>query len=434
MIDRVEMMREVLKYARRFISRRVVIQISSELMDSRGFPSLMRDLALIQHSGIQILLVPGAQKRIDTVLRQFNMEPEFKGEMRISAEESLPLILMASLDMANRLMADCSRHQLGSVIGNWVRARGIGVVNGCDFQMTGTVEKINIAGIEQILKDGSIPILPCIGWNSAGQAYNISSLELARCLAVDLRAEKLFFITESFFLDAQELNFAEDGAEQDAQQVSSFNIHKATTFLEQNKDLLNEADYDVIRHAVHAVSEGVERVHILNGAIDGSILLEIFSTQGSGTMIHANPLNAIRPMEPKDIGAVLHIMEPEIDRGNLLARSQEELLDVYADFVVYEVDDSIKGCGALHCYEGGKAELAALAVAPASSKLGIGNQILQHLIAQARQKNIQNIFALTTQAADWFLSMGFTRGELSDLPEERRYNNNRNSRIYCLAL
>ena len=126
-INQVELIREVFKYARRFVSKRFVIQMSSELFEHRLFPSLVRDLALLQHNGIQLLLVPGARLRIDTVLRQFNKELEFKEGQRISAEESLPLIVMAAFDVANRLMTEFSSQQLNSVIGNWVRARSLGV-------------------------------------------------------------------------------------------------------------------------------------------------------------------------------------------------------------------------------------------------------------------------------------------------------------------
>ena len=432
--DQVEQIREVFKYARRFVSKRFVIQLSSELFEHRLFPSLVRDLALLQHSGIQLLLVPGARHRIDTVLSQFNRESEFRAGLRISGEENLPLIVMAAFDMANRLMTEFSSQQLSSVIGNWVRARGLGVVDGSDFQMTGAVEKISIAQIERILNDGIIPILPCIGWNSAGQIYNVSSMELARCLAVGLGAEKLFYITDSFFLDARELKLNGETVAPDKNQITSLNIQEAAAFLERNRERLNEVDYDIISQSIQAATAGVERVHILNGTADGVILREIFSTSGSGTMIHLNPFNAIRPMRPGDVSDVLRIMEPAVEGGNLLARAREELLRDHADFVVYEADGSIRGCAALRHYSKGQAELAAITVDAAYSKLGIGNQLVRYLLNEARKKKLKKIFALTTQASDWFLAMNFQRGKLSDLPEEHRYNNDRNSRVYCLDL
>ena len=433
-INHVELIREVFKYARRFVSKRFVIQISSELFEHRLFPSLVRDLAFLQHSGIQLLLVPGSRLRIDTILRQFNKEWEFRDGLRITAEESLPLIVMAAFDVANRLMTEFSSQQLNSVIGNWVQSQGLGVVNGSDFQMTGTVKKINIAQIERIMDDGIIPILPCIGWSSIGQAYNLSSLELARALAIGLGAEKLFYINDSFFLNAHELDLGGEEPTLEGRQITGLTAQGAATLLERNSSRLTKVDRDIIRQSIQASTGGVERVHILDGTTDGVILREIFSTRGSGTLIHVNPFNAIRSMEPQDISDVLRIIQPEVERGNLLARNRDDLLRTQADFVVYEADGSIRGCAALHRYERGVAELAAIAVDPIFSKLGIGNQLVRYLLNEARKRNMKKIFALTTQAADWFLSMGFLRAELSEIPEERRDNSNRNSRAYCLKL
>jgi amino-acid N-acetyltransferase len=77
-----------------------------------------------------------------------------------------------------------------------------------------------------------------------------------------------------------------------------------------------------------------------------------------------------------------------------------------------------------------------MAVDPGYGHLGVGNKILRYLIERAREEGIRSLFALTTQAADWFLNMGFVRGEIQDLPEEKRssYNSHRNSRIYILKL
>ncbi|MGI9255361.1 MAG: amino-acid N-acetyltransferase, partial [Salinispira sp.] len=396
--------------------------------------SLIRDMALLRHNGFQLLLVPGAQLQIDNVLQQFDRETNFKEGLRISGEENMPLIVMAAFDVAHRLMTEFSSQQLDSVIGNWVRAQSLGVVEGNDFQMTGSVQKINTEQILRILDDGIIPILPCVGWNATGQTYNISSLKLARALAVELQAEKLFYISDSFSLNVETVDL--DGVETTifTDQVSSLSIHDAEIFLAQNKERLKEDDFTFISESIQAVSSGVTRAHILNGSLDGAILREIFSTQGCGVMIHMNPFNEIRSMEVHDISDVLRIMAPEVERGNLRERSRRELLKMQDDFIVYESDGSIQACAALHRYGEDMAEIAALAVDPPFNNLGIGNKLLLYMIEHARKQGIAKVFVLTTQAADWFLNAGFHRAEPSILPEERPYNNDRNSRIYCLEL
>lgn len=434
--DEVQLIREVFRYARRFIGKRFVFQISSSIVDSDVFPALAKDLAILHHSGIGIVLVPGAGTRIDDLLQQFGRSSEFVDGVRISTPDSLPIIKMAAFDAANHLMTELSSHQVSSVIGNWVRARTKGVINGTDFQMTGAVEKISLSQIERILDDKLIPILPCIGWNALGHAYNISSNELAAQLATGLGADKLFFIADGFELRAGAYHVDNDQAVVDQGRLTRFSVQDARSFAQANQKLLDRSWLDVLTQATSAAENGVERVHVLNGRLDGVILREIFSTRGCGTLIHVNPFESIRPMKGKDIGDVLRLMAPGIESGNLIPRGREELQADLDRFVVFESDGAVRGCGALIEGSDRRAEIAGMAVDPGYAHLGIGNKILRYFIELARQRSMTGLFALTTQASDWFQNMGFQRGEISDLPEEKRarYNANRNSRVFILRL
>ncbi len=432
----VELIREVFRYARRFVGKRFVFQLSSTVINGDGFPGLVKDLAILHHAGIHVILIPGAGERIDQLLAQFGREREFARGIRVSHEDSIPIIKMAAFDSANHIMTELSSHQVSSVIGNWVRARALGVVDGIDYQMTGSVEKIAFAQIERILADGLIPILPCIGWNSVGRAYNISTNELASRLAIGLGAEKLFFISTDFELKARDYSLDIENPIVDSGRITRFGIQDARRFMKINADTLPGLWHDMILQATDAAEKGVDRVHILDGTINGVVLREIFSTRGSGTLIHVDPFESIRPMENEDIGDVLRLMAPGIASGNLIPRSREDLQASRRYFAVFETDGSIRGCGALFPWQDNRGEIAGMAVDPEAGHLGIGNKILRYFIEQARETGLDGLFALTTQASDWFQNMGFERGRLSDLPEEKRstYNEDRNSRIYILRL
>ncbi|MFO8043338.1 MAG: GNAT family N-acetyltransferase, partial [Alkalispirochaeta sp.] len=109
----------------------------------------------------------------------------------------------------------------------------------------------------------------------------------------------------------------------------------------------------------------------------------------------------------------------------------EEIAAHAEDYVVHETDGRIHGCGALHVYPNGEAEIAALAVDTRYEELGIGRRIVLYLMERAREKRLSAVFVLTTRTSDWFESIGFVRIGVERLPAEKRsrYDMDRNSII-----
>lgn len=430
--SQVDLIREVFLYSNRFDGKCFVIQIASNIVEDDRFPTLVRDLAILQKSGIRLVLVPGAGKRIDEVLKSYGVETPRVGGVRISPSEHMGLIKMAAFDIANMVMTQLSSQKVDAVIGNWVTARALGVRDGVDFQDTGMVAKVNVPLLEKIMAEGLVPILPCIGWSSTGVPYNLSSLELATHLAVQLKSEKMFYVSDGVELRAESYALPGEGIVVRDGAISRFDTQAAERFLEANPAIGQPMVRDLLKSAARAAREGVERVHLLNGRVEGVILKEIFSSVGQGTMVHANPFESIRPMRAEDVAQVLHLMEPNIEKGILLKRSADDLLEAMAEFHVYENDGTVRGCGALHPYGGEGAEIAGIAVDPNFNHLGIGQKLVRFLVERARQSGIRRVFLLTTQTGDFFESTGFRKGGLADLPAEKRenYNAQRKSRVY----
>jgi amino-acid N-acetyltransferase len=431
-----DLIREVFVYAHRFMGSIFVFRIGARLMDNPSFSGLVSDLALLHENGIKIILVPSGGARIDELLASYGIETERAEGLRISTPEAMPLIEMAAFDTATRLMNQLARNEVEAIVGNWVRARSYGVRNGIDFQSTGMVDKVNVELIRRSIEDDFVPILPCIGWSAIGEPYNISSVELATELAVGLKARKLFFLTDGELFASEDIRLPGEGVASRDGSVSRLTVHAAERTLAENMDKLGVAEREMLAHSVTACRAGVERVHFLDGGAEGVVLKEVFSTLGSGAMVHADPFENIRPMAEEDIPEVLRIMEPLIQQGNLVRRSDEDLQRACADFAVFETDGTIRGCGALHRYEGGRGEIAALAVDESYKLLGIGHRMVGYLIEAARKAGLDGVFVLTTRTSDWFLSLGFSPATVDDLPEERRrsYDPARRSRIYKLEL
>lgn len=434
-IRHVDLIREVFLYAHRFKESRFVIQIGSDLVEDQRFSSLVQDIGVLHRAGIRIVLVPGAGNRIDRILESQKMPVERVGTMRVSTDEMMPYIKMAAFDVANEVLAQLAAQKIDALIGNWVRARAVGIRDGVDYHRTGQVARVNSELLVKVLNEGHIPVLPCIGWSSTGKPYNLSSFELAARTAEEIGAQKLFYLDDDLEFGAEGHALPDEGVVLQGGSIARMSPKAAAQFAEMN-DNLDDLEYEILRLGSVAAAKGVGRVHYLNGSVDGALLHDVFTALGEGTMITAEEFDAIRPMRREDVPEVLRIMEPAIQKGILLSRDEDNLLQTLDHYVVYESDGSVRGCCALlPCGDSG-GEIAALAVDENFGHLGIGSKLIGWRMSEARRRGLRNVYLLTTQTSDFFESLGFVRVDAQELPPERyaRYDRKRQSRVYRLIL
>lgn len=447
LIENAERIRDVIRYIKRFKNAAIVIHIDNEIMDSPLFVSHIRDIAMIHQAGLKVIIVPGARLKIDEILSKNNIKWSYKNGVRITTPDAMPLIKNAAFDAANIVMTSLAGENLTAVIGNWVRARGKGVLSGVDYGTAGEIDKLDDETIKTVLNDGFIPIFPCIGWSLNGKPYNISSTLLASQIATHIHADKLFFllphaeISRKTFVIPEEIGLSSDGS------VPAMNLEELDSFLEANDFSENASStgrvykirqtiISMLELAKKSVLDGVTRVHILNGSLEGTLPCEIFSDFGSGTMIYSSNYGKIRAMRREDISGVLSVMRPFIKKEILLPRTEKQLEAEYNNYVVYELDGAVRACAALHIYDRNQAEIAAVAVDESCSHIGVGPKIIQYLIEKAKSINLKSVFIMTTQTADWFEKQGFVPDDISTLPEERRklWNPKRGSKLFRLKL
>lgn len=418
--QKAENVRDVIRYLQKFKNALVVIYLDDKTIESLLYSSHIRDIALLHEAGLQVVIIPGARSRIDEVLTSSKIDWCYHENTRVTTADAMPLIKMAAFDVSNTIMTSLAANSITAVIGNWVRSRGKGVIDGFDYGTAGEIDKLEVEAIKTVLNHGFIPIFPCIGWNSIGHPYNISSMLLAQQVAVNLKADKLFYVTQGGGLYNADSN------------VPAMTLEEVDDFINQNT--VNDETKAVLQTAKDACQNGVTRVHLVDGAQDGVILTEIFSDLGSGTMIYTSNYGKIRPMEQTDIPSVLGIIGPFVKSGKLLPRTQQQLENTFGDYVVYSVDGGVHACAALHLYEDGQAEIAAVAVDEHFEHMGIGPKLIESLIAKAKSKNVKSVFIMTTQAADWFEKLGFEEDKIESLPEKRRemWTVQRNSKVFRL--
>jgi amino-acid N-acetyltransferase len=435
--EAVPALREALGYVARYRGETFVVKIESGLIESAAFPGLMRDLAALHRMGIRVVVVPGSRRQIDAVLKTWEVEAPVAGGIRITTEEALPFVTLAAFDVCNRIMTNLAESGVSALIGNWVKARGMGILDGIDYQLTGTVQSLRTDILRQLVGQDFVPIVPNIGWNSAGRPYNVSSTQLAMELAVQLGANKLFFLCdERPDLDDNNLELPEDVHLRENGLLESVTLRQAEELLARNPDAIREPHRGYIDRGLEACRKGVRRTHIVDGLEDGALLREVFSQDGIGTMVYANEYDHIRRATLADVQDILRLQEPYVKQGVLVPRTADQVAAKIADYAVYEVDGFVQGGAALHLFTDGSAEIAAVAVSEHLRRWGIGRKLVQYLMDRAHRLGLDRIFLLTTQTSDWFAELGFVKGDLGDLPSEKAavYNHSRGSLIFVRVL
>jgi amino-acid N-acetyltransferase len=187
-----------------------------------------------------------------------------------------------------------------------------------------------------------------------------------------------------------------------------------------------------LQHCIRACEGGVDRSHILPFAVDGALLLEIYTHDGIGTMVVDEKLESVREATMDDVSGIVALIEPFEKDGTLVKRDRTEIERDAGYYTIIEHDGVIFGCAALYPYsEARTGEMAALTVLPDTQSQGDGERLLKRIETRAKAQGLQSIFVLTTRTMHWFLKRGFVQVNPDWLPEarKRKYNWDRKSQV-----
>eukprot|EP00850_Spirogloea_muscicola_P006163 SM000029S10458 [mRNA] locus=s29:246061:251286:- [translate_table: standard] len=190
--------------------------------------------------------------------------------------------------------------------------------------------------------------------------------------------------------------------------------------------------------AVFACRNGVRRVHLLDSNVEGVLLLELYTRDGSGCMVSSDSYEGVRPARARDVSGISALLKPLEEEGVLVHRPKEQIMRELNGFTVVEREGHIVACAALLPYEDHKcAEVAAFAVSPECRGQGLGDTLLDYLEKKAIAVGLDHLFLLTTRTADWFKQRGFEQCDSCGIiPEERckRINPKRGSKYFMKQL
>lgn len=413
--------------------RTFVLAFGGEAVAEAEFPGLIHDIALLARLGIHLVVVHGARPQIDARLRAAGETATYHQGLRVTTTAALPLVCEATggvrQEIEARLSAGLPDTPMAGggirvVGGNFVTARPRGVHDGVDFQHTGLVRRIDAAGIAAALERGDIVLQSTLGVSRTGETFNLHAEDLATRVATALHADKLLFLMEhAGVCDAT-------GA-----LIRELNPRGGEEWLAHAGD----QDPEAARHlesAIAAVRQGVRRAHLIARS-DGALLAELFTRDGTGTLVTAEVYEGLRPARADDVAGILELIEPLEADGSLVRRSREQLELEIGNFTVIERDGAIIACAALYPLPDDRSgEIACVAVHADYRNGGRGRRLLDRIEAQAIERGLRHLYVLSTRTMHWFRERGYQPGDVSDLPTERRalYNWQRNSKVFVKDL
>ncbi len=425
--------RSVAPYFHAFRGKTFVLAFGGEIFAERRFVELAHDISLLHSTGIRVILVHGSRPQIEAQLKRRKVRPRYAKGLRITDSVALDCVKEAvgllrveidallSLGLPNSPMAGAA---INSVSGNFITAQPMGVHDGIDFQYTGSVREVDAQAISGCLDAGNIAIVSPVGYSPTGEVFNLAMEDVAVAAATALRADKLVFFSDAPVQNPKEELLPELTAQEAAELLARANRLTTHTRL-------------YLAHAVEAVRAGVQRAHVISRKLAGALLIELFTHEGSGTMITADKMVKLRPAVIDDAGGILKLIEPLEEDGTLVRRGRELLEREITRFAVIEHDGVIVGCAALYPFLSARAgELACLAVRPDHRDEGYGERLLRHVEVRARAQRMKKLFVLTTRAAHWFVERGFAETTVAVLPREKKelYNYQRRSKILMKRL
>ena len=289
-IDKADVLIEALPYIRRFHQKVIVVKYGgSAMVDEEIMKRVVKDVVLLKLVGFKPVLVHGGGKEISRWLERVGIEPQWSNGLRVTDE--------ATMELAEMVLNKVNKELVALIEQAGVKAIGLSgkdgellrvskkMPNGDDLGYVGEVEVVNPEVIEKFLDDDYIPIVCPVGIGSDYHSYNVNADDAACAVAKALKAEKLAFLSdiEGVYLDRTNPDTL----------IAELHATEAEKLID--KGYLTGGMVPKMHNCVDAVRNGVTRVHILDGRLRHSLLLEIFTDKGVGTAILADHIEKFNP-------------------------------------------------------------------------------------------------------------------------------------------
>jgi len=280
---RVSVLSEALPYIQRFTGRRIVVKYGGAAMVRQDLrEAVFRDLTLLACVGVQPVVVHGGGPEINQWLSRLQIEPQFREGLRVTDTDTMDVVEMVLVARVNKQIVNGLNQVGGRAVGlsgsdgDLVRARTWG--DGT-HGLVGDVAAVNPDVLAPLLNNGYIPVISSVAPNVDGRMHNINADTVAGELAAALQAEKLILLTDTPGILRQK--------EDPASLIRQLTLSEARELIAT--DVVQGGMTPKTRCCIRALAQGVAAAHILDGRIPHSLLLEVFTDAGIGTMVVAGP-------------------------------------------------------------------------------------------------------------------------------------------------
>ncbi len=276
---RVQVLSEALPYIQQFAGRTVVVKYGGAAMkDSNLKHQVIRDIVFLSCVGLRPIVVHGGGPEINTWLDKLGIEPQFKNGLRVTDAATMDVVEMVLVGRVNKEIVELISQAGGQAVGlcgkdgNLITARpqgqeGIGFV--------GDVSSVDVKILNTLAENGYIPVVSSVAADEAGQAYNINADTVAGEIAAALGAEKLILLTDTrgILKDYKDTSTL----------IPKLDIQEARELI--STGIVAGGMIPKVNCCVRSLAQGVKAAHIIDGRIPHSLLLEIFTDVGIGSML-----------------------------------------------------------------------------------------------------------------------------------------------------
>ena len=273
---------EALPYIKKFFGKTVVIKYGGHAMNNPVIKKkVISDIVLMKFVGINPVVVHGGGPAINYWVEKNGGQPEFINGLRVTDKATMEIAQMVLVGQINQEIVGLIQQQggkalgLSGVDGGTITAQKKILAqdgNEIDLGFVGEVAAVNNALIHQAIDNGYIPVISPIGCDEQGEIYNINADYAAASIAASLQADKLFLLTDiNGVLDENE------------KVISVLDFATAAAYRQQG--IIRGGMIPKVDCCIEAINKGVKSVHIVNGCLDHSLLLELFTDAGIGTMV-----------------------------------------------------------------------------------------------------------------------------------------------------